>query len=292
MLINRFKENWLILVAIICLCTGIGLFYFFEGENLYPRSNDYSNFSFILIVFFIVIFAPIIEELSFRGFYSSKRVFYLISIFLLPVLFLLTNGQFWFVLVLFYLSLFLHSKFNKPWIWRFSIGINVILFALMHYEINDFTNFKSITFPFQIAFGFLSIWIVINFNLFKAIVAHFTWNTVLMLILFFGIQFPDKTVNTYNDDLFHASWSRVPHFNSKPGKFSIKENRVLMENLTAKKLSDFLNYNSSSPETYQSEPFMKYNLTLQVKDSVSKQNLQILTKKFLEDQNLLIYKEK
>lgn len=292
MLKKRFKENWLIVIAATSLCTAIGLFFLFKEESLYPRGKDYSNYSFVLISFFIIIFAPVVEELSFRGFYTSKRVFFLISLFLLPVFVLFTNPQYWFILILFYLALFFYFRFKIAWIWKLTIILNVILFALMHYEINDFTNFKSITFPFQFAFGFLSIWIVINFNLFKAIVAHFTWNTVLMLILFFGIQFPDETVNTYNDDLFHASWSRVPHFNSKPGKFSIKENRVLMENLTAKKLSDFLNYNSSSPETYQSEPFMKYNLTLQVKDSVSKQNLQILTKKFLEDQNLLIYKEK
>lgn len=292
MLKKRFKENWLIVIAATSLCTAIGLFFLFKEESLYPRGKDYSNYSFVLISFFTIIFAPVVEELSFRGFYTSKRVFFLISLFLLPVFVLFTNPQYWLILILFYLALFLYFRFKITWIWKLTIILNVILFALMHYEINDFTNFKSITFPFQLAFGFLSIWIVINFNLFKAIVAHFTWNTVLMLILFFGIQFPDETVNTYNDDLFHASWSRVPHFNSKPGKFSIKENRVLMENLTAKKLSDFLNYNSSSPETYQSEPFMKYNLTLQVKDSVSKQNLQILTKKFLEDQNLLIYKEK
>lgn len=294
MLDNRFKENWLIVLGLISLCAAIGFIIIFKEEKLFPRGIDPSSYSFVIFALSAVIFAPLVEELSFRGFYTSKRIFIIISIFLLPVFLFFAASEYWFVLAIFYLFLFLHYKLNRPWIWKVSIVMNVLLFASMHYGINDIIGFKAYTFLFQFAFGFLSVWIVINFNLFKAMIAHFVWNAVVVSILFFSIQFPDETVNTYNNELFTASWSKVPYFRSKQQKYFINDHKVMAENVTAKKLDDFLSSQFASPnsssDTYQPEPFMKYDLIIQLKDSVSKQDLRLITKEFLEEQNLLIYK--
>lgn len=294
MLHNRFKETWLLILGVISLFAAIGLFIIFKEERLFPGGIDPSSYSFVPFAFFAIFLAPIVEEFSFRGFYTSKRIFNIISIFLLPVFLLLAAIEYWFVLAIFYLCLFLNHKFNRAWIWKVSIVINVLLFASMHYAVSDIISFKAYTFLFQFAFGFLSIWIVINFNLFKAIIAHFVWNAVVVSILFLSIQFPDETVNTYNNEHFTASWSKVPYFKSTNQKFVINDNKFMAENVTAKRIDGFVSSHFSSPNsssnTFQPDPFMKYDLIIQLKDSVKRQDLKFILKEFLEEQNLLLYK--
>lgn len=288
MLKNSFKENWLIVVTAICFCAAISFFLILDKDNLVQRGKDFAKYPFILLALLAVLFAPIVEELSFRGFYSSKRILKLTSIIVLPIVVILTTSEYWFLLGLFYLIIFLHYKLKKQWIWKISIIINAFLFAVMHYSIDDLLNFGASTFFFQLAFGFLNVWIVLNYNLFKAVIVHFAWNGVLMTILFFAIQFPDDTEKFYSGEKINVTWSKSPHFSSKSGKISINDTVIKVENLSAKFIYDILDNQKSSLEVYQVEPFMKYNMELKLKDSlIVDNNLKFLTKEFLENQNLV-----
>lgn len=293
MIANKSK-NWLLMSGIIAafLC---GILYIFIGiDQPYEGSRNYSDKSLKFLLFAAVIFAPISEEIAFRGFYTGKKWMKIASFVVLPLFMLtgFTSGEWIIILlsILFITTYLLSLKFTNPHIVNFSIILNVLLFASIHYTSDDLLSPHFYYVPLaQIAAGCLLIWITINFNLLKAMLFHFLWNATFMILLIYGLQFPDTEFKTFSNESISIEWVEVPLFGQ--GKTKIIETEGLIEgtNVEARFLYRIISGNQTpEQQIMQQDPYVKYNFKIKSMDAKnSRELLKNETKKFLVDQGIV-----
>ncbi|WP_369412170.1 CPBP family glutamic-type intramembrane protease [Hanstruepera marina] len=85
---KKYKKVWILYTSGISLFLGILLFCISENILLEDQQTDKPFFQ---IAFMAIIFAPIIEEILFRGYFSNKKVIKWVSIILLPIFVVLTS---------------------------------------------------------------------------------------------------------------------------------------------------------------------------------------------------------
>lgn len=127
---------------------------------------------------------------------------------------------------------------------------------------------------FLFALGLLAIWITINFGLVKAIIFHFVWNLVIMLVVFFALQNPDINVNKFENETIVIEWERSPLINSNSKGISYSKEKLIVNSITLNNLLSFVNQvelnKDLNNQYYQTEVFMKYNFKIYLKDSTKR----------------------
>ena len=118
----------------------------------------------------------------------------------------------------------------------------------------------------------------------------------MMLLMLFWLQYPDKTLNTFETEEFKVEWKRVPRFESDTIQIKqINEDTLLAENVEARFLYRYL----SSPEQLdsiqdyrilQQENYMRYNFM--VVNKAGKSSLAQTCKDFLIEEKLVYLSEK
>lgn len=283
------KNNWLLVIGGLGLSLTLILILLFGLEDLNNSSRNLSDFPLFLVVLFSIIFAPVFEELAFRGFFSQKKTLKTLSLILIIAYSIIGSLNNWIIIIplVFFLILLIKAH-NNNWL----IISNSLIFSLVHYNLDDLLNIKvfhSLLFHFSIAV--ILVWIVINYSLLKATFIHFTWNLFLVILTFLTLQFPDKKINQYQNDKVEVTWKKEKLFPLKESKITYSKNTISISNFEARKIYSILKekHNTSNKGYKQTEPFAKYNFTFKFySDSLNQKEMDIEVIQFLEAKNLVL----
>lgn len=297
MIINKSK-NWLLIIGIIAAVLCLVFYIFIGSDHPYEGSRNYSDKSLKLMLIAAVIIAPLLEEIAFRGFFTDKNWMRVTSFIVLP-LFVFTGftSEEWFVILptIFFITTYLLSlKFKNPIIVNFTIILNVLLFTSIHYTLEDLISPNYFFYPLaQISAGCLLIWITINFNLLKSMLFHFLWNVFFVVILIYGLQFPNTETKTFSNETIHVEWVEVPLFSKENTKIRVTDNLIEGINVEARFLYKIISRGKApDDQILQYEPYLKYNITVHNLDIITtNETFQKETLKFLENQELVYLKE-
>jgi hypothetical protein len=286
---KKYKSNWI-------LSTSIFLFLLFCLLMMLFRQEDFNNsrmtikVSFFVFSFFAVIIAPILEEIIFRGIFTTnnylKKTSIVFSIFIGLILFYINYNiaSTIFLLTLILLNFYIYKNTNLTFYQEYLLVIsNAFLFGFVHYKISDFESINNSIFVLsQISIGFLLIWITKNFGLVKSMIVHSLFNFSLVLLTFFSIQFVDtKTYSKENKNVI-IKWSQRPFLSSNKGSIENQEAKIVIKNLD---ISTAINLTNKRSSLRSNIPFLKYNITI-----ISK-NKKISDKEIIEalEMSKLIY---
>ncbi|WP_157492071.1 CPBP family glutamic-type intramembrane protease [Mangrovimonas sp. ST2L15] len=296
MTLKNKKHSWLLISGIGMFCLGIVTSFFVDlnlAEN-YKTFESYTRVGFPLFLVFAIFIAPIFEELSFRGGFVQSKIIRAISLIGLIIFFFLTQSYLTKVITIIYLVLLIVSFFKKEVSLLVPLALlNAFLFALFHLDTDHLISWNALAgFSFRSAFAFFAIWICINFNLLKSILSHSVWNLSLVLVFSYSLFFPDETIQHYENENIHVTWSRTSkkfhgkvnfptmnHIKATSCEASFLLKSVLWSDMTASQTDQFI----------PTELFMDYHFEIKLKDSTAKQpNLYQPIKQFLLDEELLM----
>ncbi|MFN4761982.1 type II CAAX prenyl endopeptidase Rce1 family protein [Gillisia sp. Q332] len=297
-MIRHKSKNWLLLLGIITALLFVLLYNFVGSEHPYKGSRNYSDVPLKVMLFLTLLFAPLFEEIAFRGFFTGKKWIKIAAIIFLPIFVLTVNASMeWFVIVLsmlFIAAYLLSLKYENKILGNISILLNILLFTAIHYTLEDFYSPDYFFTPLaQLSIGCFLIWITINFNLLKAMLFHFLWNAGIMLFLIYSLQFPDTETKIFSNETFQIEWVKVPVFNNENAQVNISEGFIEGTNIEARKFHFIVSTIKTKDKIMQYEPYVIYNFSVQSLDTLtSLEDLKEETLKFLENQELVFKKEK
>lgn len=205
----------------------IGLFFILLGFLLSDYSGKTVNQSlldqsdFITFVLMAVILAPLLEEFTYRSYFSDKPILFKLALFLLVLSELASiaiNMSHSVVAILGIWSIFNYrKKRNDRSLWIAMI-MSSLMFAQGHYSVgyslNSFFDFAYI----QLGIGFIFAWIVVNYKLLYSMIAHAVFNSALMFIGFLTIQVILEPRTTIENDHIQVTFTQVPYFGAETSR--------------------------------------------------------------------------
>ncbi len=278
----KSKENGLFLIgaAIFCCALVVYIYLLVFNYNEILRSSrmnyDVSYAKFVITAIFL---APIWEEIAFRAHFLSSIFWKRIS-FIVLFLYLLTTNQ-PFLFFGFILLLVLHHYRAKNAV--FLYGFSAFFFAICHYQLNDFKSIYTIV-PmfFQLSIGLILTWIVLNFNLVKAILFHFSFNLILVVLLTIPLQFVDRAEKSVIVDGYRISWQQVPILNFNKSNIRLKSNSSLSAvNTELIAIVEVLDLDKRKIKINSNYSFSKLNVRIERIDVTQKKTLEKLSEKIL-----------
>lgn len=228
MILKNYSDNKLLLISLLTFFPTAIIYFiinYFAPEKLdnLSRLNLTTNFEFTALSALFI--SPIIEEYIFRSTFLNKKIFTYFSYVGITLYIIITGNYYLFVI----LGIFLFADVkDKKWIMYFS---NSILFALVHYQTSDFSSiFTLLPMLSQFSIGLLLIWITINFGIVKSILAHFFFNSFIIVPIFFLIQFPKKSINTVQHKDITLVYSKTSYFGKT--NIEVSEDEINAHRLT------------------------------------------------------------
>jgi hypothetical protein len=245
----------------------------------------------MLFVLGALILAPILEELSFRGYFSKSKTAKIVMLIFFPLFIFVmkTNVLLFFVIpyyILILIDFFTSKKLNRTFLY---LG-GALLFSLVHYQESDFKSFQTIL-PMltQLGLGLILTWIVVNFSLRYAILVHFLHNFLIILPLFLYLQFPDEKINTLKIDDFQITWSKVPLINGEFTKI-VRPNSHSISGTHINPLKIYKSFHLLDSDTFilvDKEPFYKYDIQIYRSEDSSKELDKVILRKILVESDLI-----
>ena len=275
--LKQKKKNWLLYLGIASLSLAI-FFLVVKGADFIKGSRNFSDLPLGYLLVLVMLLAPIYEEFVFRGLYTSKRWFRLVSFILLPVFVLLSDTGILapILLVLFGISYFASLKFEIKYITDISLLLNIIVFTAVHYKMDEFVDPSLFFFAFfQFAGGAILLWLILNYGILKAILLHIIWNSTLMIFMLYNLQYPDIDINKYENSEIIIEWRRVPKFDDNISTIrEVNEDSLSARNVEARFLFKYLSNqvdkeNLSNLRILQTESYMKNDFNISSKSTGS-----------------------
>ncbi|WP_026933626.1 CPBP family intramembrane glutamic endopeptidase [Christiangramia echinicola] len=297
--LGRSTKNWLFYLGIISILFA-SIYAYVVGEDMVKSSRNYSDMSLEVVLILVLILAPIIEEFIFRGLFTGRKWMKIVSLILIPLIVLASDNG-WLdivLLLLFVIAYFLNQKYPSEYIRNLALLANVLLFAAVHYKMEEIIDPELFYFAFfQIGLGSLLLWSIVNFGIIQAIVLHFAWNATLMIFMFYNLHYVDASLNVYENSDFKVEWKRVPRFNSKSSSVRIvNEDSIIANNIEARELYQLLDSSNESDSgenirLLQTEGFMKYDFEI-ISKKTGKQSIKREALGFLEIDLIYRYRRK
>jgi hypothetical protein len=284
----KYKSNFLLASGVFLLTLAYVLIYYFEIRAIDHSTDSFGSSLWSRLFLFPVIVAPLLEEVWYRGFLSSKKIVRGLFIILMVVGLFLRDFTWYFLLfsILLLVLYFLNKKYLNPILVYVMIFLSTIYFSLSHFPVGFDLTFRLVpVMMVSFSIGLVLSWIIINFSLRRAVLLHAFWNFSWGLFSFFVLQFVDPQVYTYEDDSFRIEWNQVPVSDKRGGFFEHLDHSISVTNLEIDALL-FLLQNDSYVGTL---PYMKYDILLE------KLSEQPLTKEeflsTLEQQGIILKKQ-
>lgn len=295
--LQKYKENWLLLTFILLFSLGVITLTILDTSDLLYNSRLKNQGTLPVLLLFGIFFAPLLEELAFRGMFVDKKKFTIISLILITFISFLSYTNYYALgtYFLFMLTFFLFQK--KKSIHSFIILsiLNSTLFGLVHYTMADFTSFeKGFIILFQVSFGFLLIWTTINFSLIRSVFLHAVYNLFMFSFLIVSVQFPDTKIHIYHDENIEVEWQKTPYFQTSSSKFSITPEVLEASNTTIGSFYEIIGIKASSKENKEIIPidsYMKYNFKIILKKKLNERTLNKSIDNFFLKEKLLAFDE-
>lgn len=165
----------------------------FELNDFESRVEKRFDESPLIAILFAVVIAPIWEEMVFR--YPLKRDTQLWWPLILGIIFLLSFElvTLQILMAIFLVSLYLFKIRNSPFITRFTIGISILVFGLMHignYSVEDIEQMRVIelisTFLSQIVAGGVLTFVRLKYSFEYGVIYHSAFNAIFVSIALLG----------------------------------------------------------------------------------------------------------
>jgi glucan phosphoethanolaminetransferase (alkaline phosphatase superfamily) len=260
-------KNWILYSGIGCLLLGSLILYFFDGE--YVNSRQDINGAFLTLLLFGIIIAPVFEEIAFRGYFSKIKKLQILSLVILLLYVIIFFNIINLSLFLLFLLLLIINKGKEN---NFIFIVSTIFFGVMHYNVSDFTSllaFNSIF--FQIGFGAILLWIVINFNLKRAILLHSLINlTTFTFSYFYIINETDFSQKRIENKEIYVEWKKEFNFLPKRQEITISKTSFEAKNYDALKIYRAIQpLDKKQKQLFAKEPFISYTINFQLKDSIN-----------------------
>jgi len=271
----NLKKNYryLLVLSLCLMALGIALSTLFDNEK---DLLDAPIYKFLLgmpsgiVFFFVVIFAPITEEIAFRSWACKKKAWTWISFIVSSIFVFNINiypGILYSILFL-AIILFLKNK-SKHRLFSFLI-LTSITFASLHYGNLQLRSFL-IAFPQYLGMGLLLSYFALRFNLLIAIIAHALNNFIAIASLGLFLN-SDKPINfeskTYKATLTNSpfEWSLNSNSSNALSRETISFNNTPISSIAQRLIGtyDTKNYWIKQNEI---KDFRNYNLLVKRKDT-------------------------
>lgn len=292
--IKNCSENWLIITFSLFFSLGILGCIVLDMDEVLHNSRSQESTSLFGTLFLAIIFAPVLEELSFRGLFLSKKIMPIISLTLISCFSLFSYHNYYVlgVFILFMVGFFIYKTYHFRFLFKIICILNALLFGFIHYKIEDFTSVeKGFVILFQISIGFLLIWVTLNFGLIRSMLVHAAYNGVLLSFIVISVQFPDTKINNYEDENIKVEWQRVPYFESLNTNISTTSEKTEAFSTTINKLyimTGIRNYDEDNEKIVQTEAYMKYNFKIYLKQNAINKDINKATNHFFLKEKLIL----
>lgn len=283
MLSNKKRHNWLLKTAGIFLCQ---FFLIIILGSLISSSNIYSSFTESrtsnlgvissdthrwILLFYIILFGPVAEELSERSFLTEKKWLKYIGLALFIIKSFTLNSQgivansIYSILVcaVFFPEFF---KLQRVFTFKLRIIVSALVFALGHFNITTLTPIALyLAISYYVALAFLLSWIVINFSLWKAMIAHIAFNTLVT----FGINdlpLTDQEIHTKKLPAYNATitWQEKGLFNNEENTGTNPNNSFIIHNSFPYYMGNIFFHKSEEFKNYlPTNGMVKYDITIE-----------------------------
>ena len=208
----NLKKNYryLLVLSLCLMALGVALRTLFDTEQDIFNDPIYKflfNLPLGFVFFYVVIFAPITEEIAFRSWACKKRAWIWISFAVSSIFVLLVNIYGGIIYSVLFLCIILFLK-DKPKLRLYSFLIlTSITFASLHYGNLQPKSF-FLSFPQYAGMGLLLSYFTLRFNLLTAIIFHALNNFIgiAALGLFFN---SDKPIN-FEGKTYKATITNTP----------------------------------------------------------------------------------
>ncbi|ESU29180.1 hypothetical protein FLJC2902T_12220 [Flavobacterium limnosediminis JC2902] len=290
--IANFRHNWIPVLAISLLAVFGLMIIFLDVDLPASRVSQFDGKHILVLMVFGSVVAPVLEEFSFRGFFSNnsklKKVA-LVGFLSYTSLVLYSNYSIGFAManaLIFLVLITLYSKFKNNIIFVLFVITNAVVFGLIHYSAEDFIGQLNPYVLTQIAWGLLFTWITINSRLTMAMVFHGALNLVLLTNFLINLQFVSEETTVIEKDNVKISYQQVPVLDSNNTTVNYEPDKVIGKNTTIKSLLDVALYDSNLKGKYSSiVPVARYNFTIEFKDD--KRNVAALIE-LLQEEEMVI----
>lgn len=271
--LEKYKCNWiLVLASTIAVVLALTLF-LFEFELPVNKVNQFDRLPIVFLVVFVSLLAPVLEELSFRGFFTSSYKLKVVALlgFLTYSGFVLcfkySVGLAVFVLSVMTVLIIFYYKFKSDFFFNFFVIANAVVFGLIHYQSDDFMNQPNPFILIQVTFALFLTWITINKGIFSSILLHGLWNSIALIILFVNIQLVSDKTQIVNNKEVRIIYKQVPIMDSNTVSVTNTEDGLIAKNVTIQTFLDLGITDNSLKSAYSSIiPMARYDITVEFKD--------------------------
>ena len=275
------NKNWILYSGIVAVLLGLVVLWSTKTEYYHSRLNMETNF--ITLLFFSIIIAPVFEELAFRGYFTRSKKIQIPSLILLLVYVLISFN---FINLILFLAILTFILLNNGKENNLIFFFSILLFGTIHYQVSDFTSLSAFyTILFQLGLGAILLWVVINFNLKRAMLLHALFNLVMLSFSYFSIMYKtDFSEKRIENDTIYVVWKKDFNLYTKNESLILTDNSFKAQNYTPLSLYKALQNNKSSNKVknlFIKEPLMNYSIDFSLKDSLNVDNEE-LAKKYLQ----------
>lgn len=280
------NNNWLYVSGITLYVLGIILSTIFDKDVSMednPIIGMISQMNGWIMLIYITVIAPILEEISFRSWTVNKKWTKYLSLILSSIFLLLANPYIGGIYFLSFLAVIVFLK-NKPKPTLISlILITTIGFTLAH--IGNFEkNIFLISTPVYIGITFVFTYIALRFKLRYSMIAHGIYNFSLMLIGGFIIPFGDTITldeGNYKGSLRPVSGLVSTDRVSNYGGYSANIQKKFLPEIISMLESD----NDYEIKTYPNG-YSFYTLDVKTKDSLNLIDINALSHEIIRKTNI------
>lgn len=215
------------------------------------------------LIFFSVLIAPLSEEIIMRGWFTKNKVFVVLSLVSLPIICIVKSTFFTISLtILWYTLLFINNKVKKINI-RFFIIVNSLLFSFFH-QTDNFGEYDFIRFLIHFFAGTSLAYIVLKYNIWKSVLAHFIYNLSLILIVFFSLLNISYETKVFETNTIKVVLSPEISVFKQKSVFIIGTDYVKGKNVTKQQITNKFNIRSTN---YSDHPLLRYDFIIHRKDT-------------------------
>lgn len=280
------NNNWLYVSGITLYVLGIILSTIFDKDVSMednPIIGMISQMNGWIMLIYIAVIAPILEEISFRSWTVNKKWTKYLSLILSSIFLLLANPYIGGIYFLSFLAVIVFLK-NKPK----PTLISLILITTIGFTLAHIGNFERdiflISTPVYIGITFVFTYIALRFKLRYSMIAHGIYNFSLMLIGGFIIPFGDTI--TLDEGNYKGSLRPVSGLVSTDG---VSTYGGYSANIQKKFLPEIISMLESDND-YQIKTYPKgysfYSLDVKTKDSLNLIDINALSKEIIRKTNI------
>ncbi|HSD15472.1 MAG TPA: CPBP family intramembrane glutamic endopeptidase [Flavobacterium sp.] len=271
--LENYRHNWILVLA-IGLVAVFGLMnLFLDVKPPMGRVNQFDSIPILGLLIFGSVIAPVLEELSFRGFFSNSnklRVLALIGFLSYTGFVFYSKYSATFAVfntLIFLVLITLCTKFKSNIIFALFVITNAVVFGLIHYSAEDFSNGSYPFVLIQTVLGLFLTWITINSKLSIAMIFHGTWNLIALSITLASLQFVLEEKTVIEKDNMKITYQQVPVLGSNATTVTNESDKVIGKNVTIKTLLDLALIEPNLKDKYSSViPMARYDFTIEFKD--------------------------